>query len=523
MATDLLPDEVTTVAEVVGDRGTHHSDAVARLAVGASISLVGKVTGRGMDFVKQILLARLLSVEVFGLYALIWNLLRIMGILAVLGLQNGVVKFATPFRQKEGGKFKDVVFRALALCLTVTVGVSGLLWLSAPWLAANLFDDPGFVAAFRVFVFILPPMVGLRVAASATRISQRMQYAIYAEELLQSILALLLFLLFFMAGWHIFGAILAAILSYVLAFALACYYLYHLFPTAFRQKRQVALTNRTLLTYSIPTAFASMFGVVVNRFDRLFIGYYLSTTDVGLYQAAAQFSIVFALVLDGFNSIFSPIIADLYHKGHDEALQDIFRISTKWAIYVNFPFFLVIFLTPVAIMTTIFGPSYTAGAAPLVILTAGQAVNISVGGVGMMLVMTGRQKAWFATSGLMMALAIVLNVSLIPHWGIVGAAMATAVTISLLFIIGLFQVRFLLHMWPYDGRYKKGILAASITIISLLLMRFTLQLSPLPDILLTTFLSCTLFFGTLLLIGLDEEDKIFFRSLSIKISQKKRR
>jgi O-antigen/teichoic acid export membrane protein len=523
MSTDLLPDKKTAATEINGNEEHRRSDAVGRLAVGASISLVGKIAGRGIDFTKQVVLARLLSVEAFGLYALIWNLLRIVGILGILGLQNGVVQFAMPFHQKEGGKFKDVILRALVLSLTVAIGVSGLLWVSAPWLAANLFDDPGFTPAFRVFVFILPPMIGLRVAANATRISQRMQYAIYAEELLQSISALLLFLLFFMAGWQLFGAILAATFSYVLAFVLICYYLYRLFPTAFRQKRQPALTNKTLLTYSIPTAFASMFGVVVNRFDRLFIGYYLSTAEVGVYQAAAQFSIVFALVLDGFNSIFSPMIVDLYYKGHYAELQDIFRISTKWAIYVNLPFFLVIFLAPASFMEAVFGPAYLAGAIPLVILTAGQAVNISVGGVGMMLVMTGRQKAWFVTSGSMMLLSIVLNVTLIPRWGIVGAAVATAVTISLLFILGLLQVRFLLHLWPYDGRYKKGLLAAAVAIAGILLMRLFWWLPPLPDVLFTTLLSGALFFGTLLLLGLDEEDKTFLRALSAKIGQRKRR
>ncbi len=521
MPTDLLPEKITT-SDAEAQHEQSEGNAVARLAVGASVSMVGKVIGRGIDFAKQIVLARLLSVEAFGLYALIWNLLRIVGILAALGLQNGVVQFATPLRQIEGGKFKDVVFRSLTLSLAVAVAISVLLWFSAPWLAANLFSDPGFVSAFRVFLFVLPPMVGLRIAANATRISQRMQYAIYAEELLQSIAALLLFLLFFVVGWQLTGAILATTLSYALAFGLACYYLYRLFPTALCQKRQFALTNRALLTYSIPTALASMFGVVVNRFDRLFLGYYLSTTEVGLYQAAAQFSIVFALVLDGFNSIFGPMVADLHHQGEYGALQDIFRISTKWAVYVNFPFFLVIFLAPVSLMTAVFGPEYASGATPLVILTAGQAINIGVGGVGMMLVMTGRHKAWFATSGLMMALAIVLNVTLIPLWGIVGAAVATAVTISLLFIIGLFQVRFLLHLWPYDGRYKKGVLAATLTTLSLLLLRLVWTVPPLLDILLTTGLSCTLFFGMLLLLGLEEEDKTFFRSLSAKINQRKR-
>jgi O-antigen/teichoic acid export membrane protein len=519
MPSNLLPDKnppVLSIQQNKTDKAT-----VERLAIGATVSLIGKVLGRGIDFAKQIALARLLNVEAFGLYALIWNLLRVVGVLAPLGLQNGVIQFAVPFRSTDKGKFKDVILRSLELSLIVSIGLTILLWWAAPWLASNLFDEPGFVKAFRVFVLTLPPMVGLRIAANATRISQRMQYAIYAEELLQSISALLLFLLLFIGGWQLLGAIWATTLSFLLAFGLSCYYLYRLFPSAFRLKRQPAVSNKILIAYSAPTALSGLFGVVVNRLDRLFIGYYGTMTDVGIYQAAAQFSIIFAVVLDGFNAIFSPIIAELHHKNRFAELQEIFRISTKWSIYANTPFFLIIFFAPYSVMEGIFGTSYRLGVAPLLILTIGQVVNISVGGVGRLLIMTGKQNAWFFTSSAMMLLSVVLNVVLIPRWGVVGAATATAASISLLYFIGLFQTWVLLRMWPYDARYKKGVAATGITIIGLLLMRLFPQPAALLDLFITTVLSCGLFFGSLLIIGLDEEDRSFFQYLKTRITGKK--
>lgn len=523
MTTDRLSDEATSALGVSGIQDTTQDTMVERLAVGAAISLIGKVIGRGLDFAKQVALARMLSVEAFGLYALIWNLLRVAGILAPLGLQNGVIQFATPFRQTDKGKFKDVILRSLALCLVVSIGISIALWFSAPWLGRKLFDDPGFVTTFRIFVWVLPAMVGLRVAANASRISQRMQYAIYAEELMQAISALLIFLVLFVAGWGLYGAVWATIISFVLAFALSCYYLYRLFPHAFRAKRRLAVSNYEMLAYSLPTAFSGMFGVVVNRLDRLFIGYYGSVADVGIYQAAAQFSITFAIVLEGFNAVFSPITAELYHKGHFKELEEIFRISTKWSIYINIPMFLVIFVAPHSVMEGIFGAPYLLGVTPLLILTVGQTVNIAVGGVGRLLILTGKQNAWFFTTTFVMGLSMVLNLVLIPQWGIVGAATATATSISVLYLIGLFQVRSLLGLWPYDARYVKGALATGVTVGGLLVMRAFLHPAPLLDILLTALVSSGLFFGTLLLIGLDEEDRRFFRHLYVRVTEKRKR
>lgn len=484
-----------------------------RLAVGAAVSLVGKVLGRGVEFIKHILLARLLTIEAFGLYALIWNLLKLLSMIAPLGLQNGVIRFATPLRDTNKRQFKDVLLRSLTLSFVISCALTAALWLSAPWLGQRVFNDIDFTSAFRAFVLVLPFMVGLRVAANATRISQRMQYAVYAEELLQSISALLMFVLFFLAGWGLIGAIWAATLSFILSFGLSCYYLYRLFPVALRLKRELAVTNRVLLVYSIPTAMSGLFSVVVNRLDRLFIGYYLTVTEVGIYQAAAQLSIVFAVVLDGFNAVFSPIISDLHHKGRHPELQNIYRISTKWGIYANMPVFLVVFFAPVAVMNGLFGPAFSAGVTPLIILTVGLLINISAGGVARLLIMTGHQNIWFYSSGAVMLLSMILNIAFIPRWGITGAALGTSISVALLSLVGLFQVKRLLDLWPYDRRYLKGLLATGVAIVGLTLVRLVLPGTTLFDLFVISAAAGILFFGALLLVGLDDEDKLFFAYL----------
>lgn len=506
-----LPPDNTTPIQISARPGGIETPAVERLAVGATISLVGKVLGRGLEFLKQIALARLLSVESFGLYSLIWNLLRMAGIIAPAGLQNGVIQFGTPFHLTNASKFKDVLLRSLGLCLTFAIVLSALLWIGAPWLANNFFNEPGFAGAFRAFVLVLPPMVGLRVAANATRISQKMQYAVYTEELMQSVAALTLFLLLFMSGWRLWGAIWATTLSFTLAFILSCYYLWRLFPAALRAKRRFAVSNHTLLAYSTPTAFSGMFSLVISRLDLLLIGYFLTATEVGVYQVAAQFSIVFAVVLNGFNAIFGPIVAALYNKGRYTELQELFCISTKWGVYASAPLVLIIFTAPASLIEGLFGAPYLSAITPLLILTAGQIINVAGGGVGRLLIMTGKQNAWFLSSGAMMIVSFALNMLLIPHWGIVGAAIATAVSVALLSVVGLIQVWFLLRLWPYDARYKKGLVATGATIAGLLLLSLLPQLPHLLYLFLATLLSFSLFFGILILLGLDQEDKNFFR------------
>jgi len=78
----------------------------------------------------------------------------------------------------------------------------------------------------------------------------------------------------------------------------------------------------------------------------------------------------------------------------------------------------------------VFGPEYDASYGPLLILIAGQAVNSAAGSVGFLLNMTGHERDTAAGMGVAVALNLALNLALIPSWGILGAATATAFSMA---------------------------------------------------------------------------------------------
>lgn len=489
---------------------------VDRMAAGAGVSLVGKVGGRGLDFAKQIIIARLLGAEAYGLYALAWNLLRVIGILAPLGLQNGVIHFASQHWRTADGRFKSVLLRSLLLSVGMGVVVAAVLFMLAPWLATTVFDEPQFAPTLRLFTLVLPFMSGLRVVAAATRVSQRMKYSIYAEDIAQTALDLALFITFYLLGWRLLGAVFATVLSFIVAFGLGLYYLRKLFARALAVPSKAGVSYRELVGYSIPTAFSGMFGVLVFRFDRLFLGYFWTATEVGIYQAASQFSVMFPVILTGFNAILTPMVADLFHQHDMRRLEELYRINTKWGIYAMVPIFLVLVLLPRDVIVVAFGPEYAAGALAMAILVVGQFINGATGAVGILLIMTGYQNYWFRISILFMVLGFILNFVLIPPLGMVGAALATAFTVSVLFLVGLVQVRRTLHLWPYDRRYAKGLVATAVTAIVILAVQL-LPLSPFVNVVVSALLSLLVFFGLLLVQGLNAEDRAFLQIMWRKV------
>ncbi len=78
----------------------------------------------------------------------------------------------------------------------------------------------------------------------------------------------------------------------------------------------------------------------------------------------------------------------------------------------------------------LFGTAFTAGYVLMVILFAGNMAKALVGPAEMLLTMAGRQQLCVAVYAVALACNIGLNITLIPAWGLAGAATATATAMS---------------------------------------------------------------------------------------------
>ncbi len=492
-------------------------DDVSSLAQGATIAFAGKIIGRGLHVLGQIILARVLGPAVFGLYAIGWTIVRIGSVIAPLGLNNGVIRFAGQYWPKDQRSIQNIVLQALQLAMSSGIVFGGMIFVGAPWIAKVVFHESELIPVFRWFALVFPLASGLRVGAAATRISERMQYSAFAEDLGQPGANLILIFIVMAFGWGLLGAVGAAVISFVIGLTLALFYTRYLFSLSLSKRTREIVPKRELLIFSIPTGLAGTFTMLIFWVDRLIIGHYLPSSEVGIYQAASQSAMLFAIILTGFNAIFTPMIARLYHAREHERLNELFKVSTKWGVYVSLPLFFVLALFPQDVMNVVFGSDYSAGALPMVILASAQLLNASTGAVGFLLIMTGRQNWWFSLSFFMFLANVILNIWLIPAMGLLGAAIATACSVSGLFLFGLGGVYLRLGYWPYDRRYLKGGIAVLVTVLVLLGFKWLNNSGALFNVVFAVLISLTIFFATLLVIRLDDEDKKFVKILIARI------
>lgn len=502
------------------------SNDASQLAKGAGVSISGKVIGRGLNFLNQVIFARILGPGYFGVFSIGWTILRLISIIGPLGFDMTIVKFASNYWPTEPKKFKRIFTLSWIASFLSGLVIGGILFITASPVAIYIFHKPGLEFVLKCFAFAVPLITTLRILSSTSTISLRLQYSMYAEEISQPLSAILLFIfLYFLFGWKIKGAVWSSVLSFLVAAILASFFLVRLFPNVFRDGAFVnfdheSISRRELFQFSIPTAISVLFTSFISWIDRLLVGYFQTSSDTGIYTSISLISVVFSIILSGIKTIISPMIADLFHKNEMARVEELFRMSTKWGIYISIPLFLFIFFSSAEILEVTFGSEYTYGSLPLIILSFSQLLNIGTGPIDILLIMTGRQKKWLTISGIMFFANLIVNSILIPRFGLIGAAVGTSVTVNGMFIIGLIIIKNDLNIWPYDRRLIKCGISSIITIIILFgLSKIGFYSSILKvGIMLTS--SLLIHATSLHVLGLDEEDKELLAKVFRKILRK---
>jgi len=466
----------------------------------------------------QILLARALGASVYGLYALGYSVLGMAGQLSMLGLQNAAVRFGAIYQGKrDKSRVKGVFLSILFISTGSAVLVATLLLFFSNFIANDIFDEPKLTMVLRGFAFALPFYVLTSISASSARGLKCIKYSTGVPNVFHPISNLLIVGIALLLGFQLMGAVYGFVISSVLAAGLGIYLLWRIFPELTSQLTP-NYELRKILGYSLTLFLARFSYIILGQTDRIMLGYFSVSKDVGIYNVAAVGAAQLPIFLTSLNALFSPLIADLHSRGQMQQIERLFKIVAKWAFSLSLPAFMVIILFPKGIMM-IFGRDFIAGWLVLVTLGVSQLVRVSVGSVQAILIMTGQQKLELVNSVSLVIVNIFLNILLIQRYGILGAAIATGISMVLISLARLIEVYILFKIHPYESSFWKPIVAG---LIGGGLLLGLSSIIPFEDWAWIggTAIFLALYLGALRLFGFDREDMVVLQAVKRRLLQR---
>lgn len=498
---------------------------VDQVTRGAGVSAFGQGIGRVLAYTTQVVVAKAYGPAALGFYALGTTLVWLTSVLAQFGIDTGVVRYVAHYRAEEDvSRIRGTIILSICVTFVTSLGVATLIFLGADFLANNVYQKPFMVSVLRIFSVSLPLFTLLSITAFAIggfqTIGGAHKHGTYVRQVFQPLINLVLIVIFYLLGARILGAGLAYVISMAIGCAIALYYLRRVFPQIIDGGTPAKYEPKALFSTSGPMVVANVMPYVGNWTALTVLGIFSTSSDVGIFNAASRTGTLSALVLFAFSGIFSPIASNLYKRGSLGNLGNLYKDVSLWAFTGS----LVVFLLTVFLgrdIMVIFGPAFVPGWSALVVVAGAQLFSSSVGLTDRLLSMTGHQKiVMFATVGSTI-LGVAVSFVLIPIYGILGAAVATAVLIVCSNTITLLAVWWRLGFWPYDREYFKPALAGALAVSGSYLVKLALNLPPgVPTILALTPVFLAGFAVLLYALGIGPSDRRLLGTLWASIRRR---
>ncbi len=519
--------EKPLVEAVQEQSGAADTQLLETAAKGSIIGLFGSFGGRFLMFLLQILVSRLYGPTCFGLFVSGLISCQILQTLCSFGLDKGGMRFMSIANEQRDVKMMPDVF-VTSLMFPVGAGVvmAALTYTLSPFLANVCFGDPAMTPVLRVFSFALPFFAVSYVHAELSRAFKTAKYAVLVREVVGPVLHITAFAVFHFLGLGFLSVAYAFVLSNIVSAALmALLVMMQIkraatgFDGASIVFRRFPRHWRKVLVYSAPLIPLGLLFRADHFADIIMLNILSDTSNVGIYAAAVRWVALFSMLTFPVELMFGPLLSGQLSVRKNDRVRMLYQAITRWMFFITLPGLFFV-LTTRSQMMLIFGPDFSSdGTIVLVILLLGFLATTLAKGAGLLLAFGGHQTLELLCLGSGLALNVVLNALLIPRYGIIGAAAATATAQTISNSCRLLVVQYYLKMHPLTVHLCAPLVFATALGAATFLMTSFYQIGTVSTI-ATGIAGVLAVMAIIVTAGVDTRDKVLFKSFLERLSRR---
>lgn len=415
--------------------------ALLRTFVARGIAAVG-------SFVLVIVLGRLYGAAGVGIFAIAQSVILGAAILARYGMDSALIRFVGSNHQSPA--VMTYLRWACTKALLLSLVVAALIFISrdllehalnAEGLSQVLISIAIATPAFTLSFLIAGFMKGVRKPATA---------CLLENGSISLVASLSLFALHWLRpGMGISNAGLAYALAAWLVLVQGAWHLWRWHGrrdvigergcSCASSKKEFASSSQAFFVMSLAMFMQSVLGLLI-------AGYFLSSTELGLFRSAQQTAVLISFVLTVINAIFPARFATLFYSGEIQVLSRLVRQGALLGMAMSLPLLIICLLAPQTFLS-LFGSGFSGAAGLLRIIAIAQFINVATGSVGFLLNMTGHEKLMSNIAVFSNVLGLLFFFVLIALFGATGAAAALSLVIVLQNLIATLFVWRRLGIW----------------------------------------------------------------------------
>ena len=404
---------------------------VRRSARNGIIGLAGAAINGIAGFALTIVIVRSFGAAGSGALFTAIALVTIAGVVCCLGADTALV-WALP-RRTTGvdGDAGRLLLVALGPPVGLAVIVATIGVLVDERLAGMLLDDPsaGGGALIRLAVLAIPVIVAVTILLAATRGVRPVAAYVGIQSVFLPISRLVAVAVVALAGAGVVAGFGAWLLPAAVAVILAA--LWTAGPLGVSAGVPLRARNqdwRQLWRFALPRAASAAIDAGSMWIGVLLTAALAGQSEAGIFGAVGRYALAGLLIMHGLRVAVAPQLSRLLGEGQRAAAAEVYRQTSLWIVVLSWPAYLMLAVFSPAFLD-VFGPEFRAGATALAILAIAMLVNVGVGLVQTLLLMSGNSRGHLFATATGLACNIAGCLALVPSHGALGAALAWSVGI----------------------------------------------------------------------------------------------
>ena len=399
-----------------------------------------RIFGVALSFSTLLLMTNNFQEELVGKYNYLNSILVVIGSISLLGMNSSFLQFSG--RLEAQNNFQEIIniykkkIKILIIsCLTLII----LYLLIRPYISDFLKEikiDEIIEKAFIGLFFYAISLLNYEVIRGLKKL---IPSEFYRNILRFGSLLVVVILLIKLKREDVFLDLFIA--TFVLTAIVTTIHVIISLKTIQSEKRvdKASTSYREIISISLPMTISFLALLIMQSIDVIMLKNYYEYNIVAYYGVIMRVSFLISIVLMSINAIISPLISKLFFSKKKKDLITLMNKSIKLNFLLTFPLILFLLICPKFVLS-FFGDNYKASSNVLIIILLGQIINVFSGSVGVYLNMTGRQLIFQRILIVTLIINVIFNLTLIPLYGMLGAAISTSISLIIWNISGVFYI-----------------------------------------------------------------------------------